>query len=307
MIQDIAPLSLDISFHKDEMPLAGDRLLIFRDNEVLIIKEGEQVNIPCFHDIMPYWPHIENDTHYLFSIGKENSDKENASATKFFLVDESRVNILLPQHFAMTNINIFRDFSEKYISFAAVTAHHLYQWHKHTRFCGCCGMEMRDSSKERARVCPNCGNTVYPNIAPAVIVAITDGSRLLMAKNAVSPYRHYALIAGFVEVGETFEDAVRREVMEEVGIKVKNVRYYKSQPWSFSFSEMIGFFAELDGDDTVTLGDGELSEALWFPYDEIPPNAMRYKDFSIAQEMIDLVRENKHGSHKQTMIASQKK
>ncbi len=283
MIQDIAPLRMDNSFHQGT-PRATDRALVFREQEVLVISRDEQLNLPCFGDIIPYWPYIEEDASYLFSIGEE----------QFFLLDEQRVNIALPGEFSLTSIDIFREIQQKYLAFAGITAHQLYAWYKNTKFCGCCGMQMRNSNNERARVCPNCGYTIYPPISPAVIVAITDGKRLLMARNAHGTYHHYALIAGFVEFGETLEDTVRREAMEEVGLHVKNVRYYKSQPWAFTGTEMIGFFAELDGDDTFTLADGELAEACWFAYDQIPPNAPRYKDFSIAQEMIDLVRQNKH-------------
>ena len=116
-------------------------------------------------------------------------------------------------------------------------------------------------------VCPECKNIEYPKISPAVIVAVTNGNRLLLSRYARGGYRNYALIAGFAEVGETLEDTVRREVMEEVGLKVKNIRYYKSQPWSFSDSLLVGFFAELDGDDTITLEEEELAEAVWFERD----------------------------------------
>ena len=96
-------------------------------------------------------------------------------------------------------------------------------------------------------------------------------------------YRRYALIAGYVEVGETFEECVRREVMEEVGLKVKNIRYYKSQPWSFSDSVMIGFTADLDGDDTIRLEEDELAEAGWFSRDEI----VEYPPYiSVGHEMM---------------------
>ena len=95
-----------------------------------------------------------------------------------------------------------------------------------------------------------------------------------MSRYARGTYRNYALIAGFVEIGETFEDCVRREVMEEVGLKVKNIRYYKSQPWAFSDTEMIGFFAELDGDDTIRLQEDELSEAGWYHRDQVPDETM---------------------------------
>ena len=119
------------------------------------------------------------------------------------------------------------------------------------------------------------GAAVALETEPSVIVAITNGNKLLMSRYRVnhSTYRGYALIAGFVEIGETFEETVRREVMEEVGLKVKNIRYFKSQPWAFTDTEMIGFFAELDGDDKIRLQEDELSEAGWYTREEIPADA----------------------------------
>ena len=141
---------------------------------------------------------------------------------------------------------------------------------------------MTESTVERALACPECGQTEYPKISPAVIVAITDGDRLLMSRYRDRPYRGYALIAGFVEIGESFEDTIRREVMEEVGLKVKNIRYFGSQPWAFTDTEMIGFFAELDGDGTIRLQEDELSEAGWYHRDEIPDDELR---ISVGSEM----------------------
>ena len=129
--------------------------------------------------------------------------------------------------------------------------------------------------------------SVYPHISPAVIVAVTDGKRLLMARSKTSSYKRYGLIAGFVEFGESFEDTVKRELQEEVGICVKNLRYYKSQPWAFSGAEMVGFLAELDGDDTLTVDENELTEAKWFSRDDIPASE---SNISIAQELIETVR-----------------
>lgn len=94
---------------------------------------------------------------------------------------------------------------------------------------------------------------VFPKISPAVIVAVTDNDRVLLTKYAGRTYKNYALVAGFNEAGETIEQTVRREVMEEVGLKVKNLKYYKSQPWGLSGSLLSGFFCELDGDDKITL------------------------------------------------------
>ena len=169
-------------------------------------------------------------------------------------------------------------------AFAAITAVQLWRWRQSRQFCGRCGAKTQDSKNERALVCPVCGQTEYPKISPAVIVAITNGNKLLMSRYRVnhSTYRGYALIAGFVEIGETFEETVRREVMEEVGLKVKNIRYFKSQPWAFTDTEMIGFFAELDGDDKIRLQEDELSEAGWYTREEIPDDA---RLISVGTEM----------------------
>ena len=176
----------------------------------------------------------------------------------------------------------FRIMQPEYQAFAAITAVQLFRWKESRKFCGCCGSKTEDSRTERALVCTKCGHTEYPKICPAVIVAVTDGDRLLMSRYKGRAYRGYALIAGFVEIGETFEETVRREVMEEVGLKVKNIRYYKSQPWAFTDTEMIGFFAELDGDDAIRLQEDELSEAGWYRRDEIPEDV---SSISVGSEM----------------------
>lgn len=176
----------------------------------------------------------------------------------------------------------FRIMQPEYQAFAAITAVQLFRWKESRKFCGCCGSRTEDSRTERALVCTKCGHTEYPKICPAVIVAVTDGDRLLMSRYKGRAYRGYALIAGFVEIGETFEETVRREVMEEVGLKVKNIRYYKSQPWAFTDTEMIGFFAELDGDDAIRLQEDELSEAGWYRKDEIPEDV---SSISVGSEM----------------------
>ena len=138
--------------------------------------------------------------------------------------------------------------------------------------------------KERMVHCEHCGNTVYPKICPGVIVAVTDGDRLLLTKYANRPGSvNYALVAGFTEIGETLEETVQREVMEEVGLKVKNIRYYKSQPWSFSGTLLFGFYCDLDGDDTLTVDHDELSMASWFNREDIPDEG---DNISLTKEMM---------------------
>ena len=128
---------------------------------------------------------------------------------------------------------------------------------------------MKKDSKERMLYCESCHNMEFPKICPAVIIGVTDGDKILMSKYAGRTYKKYALLAGFTEIGETLEETVQREVMEEVGLKVKNIRYYKSQPWSFSGTLLFGFFCDVDGDDTLTVDHEELSVAQWFDRDKI--------------------------------------
>ena len=146
---------------------------------------------------------------------------------------------------------------------------------------------MRHKPNERALICMECGVTEYPKISPVVIVGVLNNDKLLLTKAASGGYRNYALVAGYVEIGETLEEAVRREVMEETGLRLKNIRYYKSQPWAFSSSILAGFFADLDGSDTVTLDKRELSEAVWLSPADIPSGE---SSFSLTWDMIETFR-----------------
>ena len=172
--------------------------------------------------------------------------------------------------------------------FPCVAAASCCRWYRDNRFCGRCGAEMTDSKVERARVCPRCGQTVYPKICPAVIVAVRNGERLLLTKYAGRDrYRKLALIAGFNEIGETIEETVHREVLEEVGVRVKNLQFYKSQPWLFSDSLLMGFFCDLDGDDHITLQESELSVGIWVDRADVPENTEK---ISLTGEMMEQFR-----------------
>jgi len=175
--------------------------------------------------------------------------------------------------------------------FACGAAESLWRWYRTNRYCGCCGSLMSHGTMERSQVCPVCGNTVYPKICPAVIVAVHDKDRLVLTRYRGRAFRRYALVAGFNEIGESIEDTVRREVMEEVGLKVKNLQFYKSQPWVFTDTLLMGFYAELDGSDVLSIQEDELSEAVWMHRDEIPQD---YSVISLTGEMIDQFRQGKH-------------
>lgn len=162
-------------------------------------------------------------------------------------------------------------------------------WYISHRFCGRCGCETQIDEKDMMLKCPSCGQVHYPRIAPAIIVAIRNADKLLMAKHSYHDNIRYALIAGFVEPGEAIEEAVKREVLEEVGIKIKNLEYKRSQSWPFPNSLMLGFTAEYESGDIKVDGD-EILKAKWFKKDEI----IRYEsDISISdwliQDFIDSV------------------
>ena len=211
--------------------------------------------------------------------------------------------------------------------YAAETAWQLYCWYRDNRFCGRCGGRMRIGDKERNLICDFCGNTAYPRIMPAVIVGVvsrTAGSaqaagvpdvsgsavpgtgtpdpaapakrtplgsdRIMMTRYRGRGFTHHALIAGFCEIGETGEDTVRREVMEETGLAVKNIVYYSSQPWGFDSDLLLGYFCELDGEDTVTIDEEELSTAEWVRRDEISET---FEDVSLTNDMMIAFKEGR--------------
>lgn len=162
-------------------------------------------------------------------------------------------------------------------------AKHLLTWAENNRFCGRCGTSMALKSDERCFLCPSCGFASYPRISPAVIVSVVKDGKLLLARSGRFPVAMYSVLAGFVEPGESLEECVRREIKEEAGIEIKNIRYFKSQPWPYPDSLMIAFTAEYAGGE-LTIDANELVEAAWYGPDELP--AIPGK-FSVARALID--------------------
>lgn len=146
----------------------------------------------------------------------------------------------------------------------------LLEWRRNHKFCSHCGNKTVPHSKEFAMICPSCNYHQYPRVQPCVITIITRGDdEVLLARNARNPRPVYGLIAGFVEVGETLEEAVRRETLEEVGIEVKNLQYLASQPWPFPSNLMLAFRAEYAGGE-LQLQEEEIADAAFFKFDQLP-------------------------------------
>ena len=162
-------------------------------------------------------------------------------------------------------------------------AKQIVEWHETHQFCGRCGGETVPSSTELAKKCPRCGILFYPRLSPAVIVLVRRGDSVLLARSPGFPPGMYSVLAGFVEPGESIEEAISREVREEVGVEVENARYFGSQPWPFPHSLMIGFTADYAGGE-LRVEPTEIEDAGWFGVDDLPTLP---PEISIARAMID--------------------
>lgn len=270
MLQDIAPhiYHNQISW---KAPESEDYVLSFQGRTLYCKVEENQLILPRVKDIGA------QGMQYAFSID-ERAD--------YLLLDET-----LPEKdgFSYLDTGKLRTYNLGPALMAAAAGESLYRWYSSQRFCGRCGAEMEKSKTERAMVCPKCSNTVYPKICPAVIVAIYDGDRLVLTRYKGRPNdKRYALVAGFAEIGESIEETVHREVLEETGLHVKNLKFYKSQPWVFTDTLLFGFFAELDGSDKITVQEDELAEAVWVPRADVPADD---RHLSLTGEMMEKFRQ----------------
>lgn len=175
----------------------------------------------------------------------------------------------------------------------AAKAYSIIHWDKNHRYCGRCGQATTHPTPSFERVCPNCSLTFYPRISPSIIVLIQKGDEVLMARSAHFMPGVYGFIAGFVEAGESIEATVHREVMEEVGIRIKNLKYFGSQAWPFPDSLMMAFFADYDSGD-IRIDYRELEDAGWYHYQQLPGRPS--SNLSIASKLLDhYLKEKTHG------------
>jgi NAD+ diphosphatase len=175
-----------------------------------------------------------------------------------------------PEGYAFTGLRaLFGAIDETLLSIAG-RAFQIAEWARTHRYCGACAAPMGLVAGERCFRCPNCGHLAYPRISPAMMVLVRRGDAILLAKHAASRTNRFTALAGFLEAGESVEDAIHREVFEEVGLAVKDLRYFASQSWPFPHSLMIAFTAEYAGGE-LALDTNEIAEARWFgPHDDVP-------------------------------------
>lgn len=288
MIHEIAPHKFNNQFIRAAAPVADSPVFVFGiENEpafgggAVLVRDH---HVPVFGDIRNSGIEADSLTG-LFSIDGRDC----------FLLDGLPAGTLTEEKgFFFRKFRDIRNVKEipDHEYFLAMTAFQLYNWYRNNKFCGRCGGRMQRSEHERALICPDCGNTVYPRIVPAVTVAIIDRERdkILLTKYAGRDIPFYALVAGFTEIGETLEETVVREVFEETGLKVKNICYFGSQPWGIVDDLMVGFTCELDGSNEIHRDESELKLADWFSRDEV---VLQPTDMSLTNALMKAFKEGR--------------
>jgi NAD+ diphosphatase len=269
MIQDIYPHLFNNRFMMADGIRENDYILYYKENSLLLKGTEDEVEIPRKKDFIQL---NSSENTYLFSLN---------GASCFLSRDCPKMDLNL---FSFHEISFFRTIERKEIAWISIVGYQLKNWYDTNQFCGKCGSKAMHKDDERAMMCPACQTTVYPKISPAIIVAILCGDKILLAHGANFQNNFFSLVAGYADIGESLEDAVVREVKEEVGIDVKNIRYYTSQPWPFSGSMMIGFIAEADEKQPIRIDEKEITEAAWFSRSNLPKHPSQ---ISIAGEMIE--------------------
>jgi NAD+ diphosphatase len=244
---------------------------VFRENKLLVRMEGGKAAIPCVRDLAElnlspltaqFLGTLEDRPCWSAEVAPE------AAAPSGMSFEELR-----PLYAAL----------DEDIFLLAGKALQIVNWEQMHRYCGRCGRKTEPLPGERAKTCPACGLASYPRLNPAVITAVLKDGKILLTHNTSFPGNRYSLIAGFVEAGETLEECVKREIKEEAGIKVKNIRYFGSQPWPFPNSLMIGFTAEWESGEIAVDGK-EITDAGWYDSGNLPNIPPK---ISIAREIID--------------------
>jgi NAD+ diphosphatase len=250
---------------------AASHCFIFQGSGLLVAKNDGAIRVPLIQDIESFGITTPR-AHYLGSVA------ENPCRAV-----EVPSDIMAPNGWSFEAVrSLFGRISDGFFSVAA-RALEVLEWDRTHRYCGTCGVATTLKDGERARECPSCGQLSYPRISPAVIMAVVRDERILLARARRFAPGLYSVLAGFVEPGESLEECVAREVREETGVEVKNLRYFGSQPWPFPHSLMIAFTAEYAGGE-ILIDESELADAGWYAADALPsiPDPI-----TVARRLID--------------------
>ena len=261
----------------------GEKIvLVYHDMEILVEKDGERVTPLDYNRISSYY----NLSSATVPLGVMDGVYYSA------LHVEDRTDI--PDRTEFINVRFLNRTTDDRLFQLAGFGRQIADWDRSFQFCGRCGTKAESHPEERAKLCPNCGHISYPKISPAIICAVTRRDEILLARGTKFMRPVYSVLAGFVEAGETLEETVSREIMEETGISVKNIKYFGNQPWPFSSSMMIAFTAEYASGE-IKIDEKEIIDAGWFTPDNLP---MLPSSYSIARRLImHFVEKTKDGSY----------
>jgi NAD+ diphosphatase len=252
-----------------ELPGTG-LAFAFRDGRIAVLGDDRAPAIPTLAALDAAG--LRGERHYLGELA-------GAPCVAIALPDDA------PEHPGLTFTGLralFFRLPEPLLALAG-RAFQVVEWDRTHRYCGRCATPTRDKAGERAKECPACGYVAYPRVSPAMMALVTRGRDILLARAHRFPPGMFSALAGFVEPGETIEDCLAREVREEVGVEVRDIRYFGSQSWAFPHSLMIAFTAEYAGGE-IRCEDAEIAEARWFAADALPPLP---PSVSIARRLID--------------------
>ena len=268
MLHEIAPKQYHVEFSKKQ---PGDDAICF-------VFKGADILEKMVDDVLlpPTYGELKEKVQkyiYLFAIDD----------TEYYLADLKEEDI--PEGYGWWIVRNAPEHRAQDQHFAEYTAYQLYVWYRDNQFCGRCGTHTEADGSLRMLRCPKCGTMIFPRITPAIMVAVTHEDKILVTRYKGRAYKGYAMIAGFNEIGETAEETVRREVLEEVGLKVSEVKYYKSQPWGIDGNLMLGYFAKLDGSAESDLARQELAQAAWLKREDLDDDTIRYQ-YSLAGDLV---------------------
>jgi len=271
MIHEIFPNLFNNQFLTINSIDDDDYILHYNENSLLLKKNGNEFEIPKKKDFPNLLETIEKS--FLFKLN-------HVSCFLVWNLGEKDDRM-----FVYKEVNFFRTFKQKEIAWICIVGFQLMNWYLLNKYCGRCGSKTNEKTDERAIVCSKCKTVIYPKISPAIIVAIICNNKILLACNSNFSENWYSLLAGYADIGESLEETIVREVKEEVGLDVSNIRYYKSQPWPYSGSMMIGFFATADDAQPICIDNKEITDAKWFARNDLPNHPT---NLSIAGEMIEM-------------------
>jgi len=244
---------------------------VFSGNKLLVERTDEGVHLPLLNGL---------EALPLRALRKQYLGTMNGHSC---LTAECEADVPLPARMEFHGLRKLYGALDEEMFWVAGRAFQIIDWDRTHQHCGNCGSRTKNKADERAKICPGCKTVTFPRMSPAIIVAVVRDNMILLAHAARFPGAMYSVLAGFVEPGESLEECVRREVKEEAGVELKNIRYFGSQPWPFPHSLMIGFTATYAGGG-IFLDGSEIEDAGWFTMDDFPPIPGK---ISIARKLID--------------------